>query len=194
MSTNHPSGRTSSKSLIARTANRRFVDIVLKSRSRFEALRDFTVDGALQELDRLNMERKDTGVKSPDRYGSFDTSRPTGYASRVAPGENPNDSAFAIGDDEDDDENTPRMSEYTNDTETPTSESQTAQSRGLSERAKGKQKTINVDTSTATSPSSSRNPLDPLVLSPTVSTAQPLYIDRTWASTISIALGKSMID
>ena len=157
---------------------------MLKSRSRFEALRDFTVDGALQELDRLNMERKDTGVKSPDRYGSFDTSRPTGYANRAALGENPNDSAFAIGDDEDDDENTPRISEYTSDTENDTSESQTAQSYGLSERAKGKQKTINVDTSTLISPSSSRNPLDHYVLSPTVPTSQALYIDRTWVSTI----------
>ena len=42
-------------------ANRRFVDVVVKGRRRFEALRDFTVDGALEEVDRIARERKDAG-------------------------------------------------------------------------------------------------------------------------------------
>jgi len=85
--------------------NRRFLEVIIKGRRHFEALRDFTVDGALAELDRLAMERKDAGefagVRTPpSRGGSLEYSRGNSISSRGL-GDSPEDGAFALADDED---------------------------------------------------------------------------------------------
>lgn len=122
--------------------NRRFVEVIVKARKRFEALRDFTVDGALEEVDRIKRERKDagelTGVAS-SRNAPLDStrgSRHTGLRNV------PEDSAFAIDDDDEegedsDDDPTPKNA--------PSGAASTVedgvpiQSRSMSEKARGKQ-------------------------------------------------------
>ncbi|RMY61613.1 hypothetical protein D0863_11219 [Hortaea werneckii] len=52
-------------------ANPRFVEVIVRSQKRFEALRDFTVEGALAELDRQTQERKDRGVADVQPTGLF---------------------------------------------------------------------------------------------------------------------------
>ena len=123
--------------------NRRFVDVVVKARRRFEALRDFTLDGALEELDRAKKERKDagesTGVRSPARNSSLDSAR--GIRS-PALSNLPEDSAFAIGEDEEEDGDGEQIAAISS----PASASANAnhdalpqQSRSMSEKARGKQ-------------------------------------------------------
>jgi len=78
---------------------------MIKGRRRFEALRNFTVDGALAELDRLALERKEAGesagVRTPSsRGGSLEYSRGNSISSRGL-GDVPEDGAFALADDED---------------------------------------------------------------------------------------------
>ncbi|KAK5166734.1 uncharacterized protein LTR77_008278 [Saxophila tyrrhenica] len=121
--------------------NRRFVDAVVRSRKRFEALRDFTVDGALEELDRSTKERKDAGefagVRSPIRNASLDSARAT---RSPALSNVPEDSAFAIGDDEDeDDEATPSISSHASASVAVPNDALPLQSRSMSEKARGKQ-------------------------------------------------------
>ena len=127
--------------------NRRFVEVVVKSRKRFEALRDFTVEGALTELDRMTMERKDTGeptgVNSPTRNVSLESARSLVSARSSSLGNVPEDSAFSIGDDDDVED---RFVDHDQDVSTPTSQSGYAaedsvptQSRSMSEKARGKQ-------------------------------------------------------
>lgn len=140
----------------------RFLEVIIKGRRRFEALRDFTVDGALAELDRLAMERKDAGesagVRTPSsRGGSLEYSRGNSISSRGL-GDVPEDSAFALDDDEDegvedgdadvdDGENPELYSVYSKSSLTHTAEVGVdasdslpiqAQARNLSEKARGK--------------------------------------------------------
>ncbi|KAK3707770.1 hypothetical protein LTR37_011947 [Vermiconidia calcicola] len=124
--------------------NRRFVEVIVKSRKRFEALRDFTVDGALAEVDRMTMERKDageaTGLRSPARPGSLDSTRAPASTRSSTLDDVPEDSAFSIGDDEEDDEE--QTSGLSSPTSAPTSavdDAVPSQSRNMSEKARGKQ-------------------------------------------------------
>ena len=130
-------------------ANRRFVDIVCRCHKHFEALRDFTVDGALTELDRINQERKDrngniASITSPTRGASMDDIRSPASSRSPSLGNVPEHGAFAIGDDDDDDEdletpiNSPHSRSHSNasasiDDAVPT------QTRSMSEKARGKQ-------------------------------------------------------
>jgi hypothetical protein len=121
--------------------NRRFVDVIVRNRQRFEALRDFTVDGALEELDRVNKERKDagepTGIRSPARNASLDSARAT---RSPALGNVPEDSAFAIGEDEDDeDESNATVARPASASTDATDDALPLQSRSMSEKARGKQ-------------------------------------------------------
>lgn len=152
--------------------NRRFVEVVVKSHKRFEALRDFTVDGALAEVDRMNMERKDagepTGVRSP-RNASLDSARSPVSARSPSLGDVPENGAFAIGEDEDDeDESTPGAS-------TPQSASASVedavpmQARSMSEKARGKQPIGQGNFSRSTSRNTSTTSL------PALSTLQTSY-------------------
>lgn len=128
--------------------NRRFVDIVCRSHKRFEALRDFTVDGALSELDRINQERKDrngniSGITSPTRGASMDSIRSPASSRSPSLGNVPEHGAFAIGDDDDDEDletpiSSPQSRSHSNasasiDDAVPT------QTRSMSEKARGKQ-------------------------------------------------------
>ena len=171
--------------LTSNAENRRFVEVIVKGQKRFEALRDFTVDGALEEVDRMTRERKDagepTGVRSPVRNASLDSARSPVSARSPPLRDVPEDSAFAIGDDEDD----PDDDEGDVDEDlTPMNASASAadadgavplQSRSMSEKARGKQP-IN---QTSFSRSASRNTsntslttLTPLQTSHTSNTSQ----------------------
>ena len=165
--------------------NRRFVEVIVKSRKRFEALRDFTVDGALEEVDRMTRERKDAGespgVISP-RNASLDSAR--GQTARSTGLRNvPEDSTFAIGEDEDDDED--------NDTNGHTSTNLSAevvedvaipmQSRSMSEKARGKQPVNPTSFSRSTSRTNSNASTYNSTLQPH-SSAQPFAPTPEWVS------------
>jgi hypothetical protein len=130
-------------------ANRRFVDIICRSHKRFEALRDFTVDGALTEIDRINQERKDrngniTGITSPTRGASMDSIRSPTSSRSPSLGNVPEHGAFAIGDDDDDDEdmetpiNIPHSRSHSN-ASASMEDAVPTQTRSMSEKARGKQ-------------------------------------------------------
>ncbi|KAK5116136.1 hypothetical protein LTR62_008462 [Meristemomyces frigidus] len=157
-------------------ANRRFVDVVVRTRKRFYALRDFTVESALAEADQQALQRKDRGeqlaqeVRSPVRAGSIDSVRsPTSVRSPQL-GNVPEHGAFAIGDDDDneDDEADHDMVRSDTFTAAPLSASSSIieeavplQSRSMSEKARGKQpvgqgsfsRSTSRNTSTASLPS-----------------------------------------
>lgn len=110
-------------------------------------MRDFTVEGALAEIDRLTMERKDTGElvspRTSARNNSIDNPRSPSSLRSSSLGNVPEDSAFAIGDDEDEDGEASNAD--LNDSR-PTSAGGSAveealplQSRSMSEKARGKQ-------------------------------------------------------
>jgi hypothetical protein len=134
-------------------ANRRFVDIVCRTHKRFEALRDFTVDGALSEVDRINQERKDrngsiSGITSPTRGASMDSIRSPASSRSPSLGNVPEHGAFAIGDDDvdddDDDEdpetpiNSPHARSHSN-ASASMDDAVPVQTRSMSEKARGKQ-------------------------------------------------------
>ncbi|KAK0356729.1 hypothetical protein LTS02_002788 [Friedmanniomyces endolithicus] len=134
-------------------ANRRFVEVVFRCRKRFSALRDFTLEGAMAELDRQSQQRKDrgepgaaSGVRSPVRNGSIDSVRNPASARSPQLGNVPEHDTFSIGDDEDDEgADADGMSSSTTFT-APLSASTSVvddavplQSRSMSEKARGKQ-------------------------------------------------------
>jgi hypothetical protein len=131
-------------------ANRRFVDIICRTHKRFEALRDFTVDGALSEVDRINQERKDrngsiSGITSPTRGASMDSIRSPASSRSPSLGNVPEHGAFAIGDDDDDDDedpetpiNSPHARSHSN-ASTTMDDAVPVQTRSMSEKARGKQ-------------------------------------------------------
>lgn len=132
-------------------ANRRFVEIVVRHRAKFEALRDFTLDGAQDELHRQAQMRKDQasggdGVRSPVRGGSIDSLRSPQSPRTSSLGNVPEDSTFAIGDDdasEDESELQPTPSRSSIQSSRAASISSTVdavpvQLGGMSEKARGK--------------------------------------------------------
>ena len=129
-------------------ANRRFVDIVCRAHKRFEALRDFTVDGALSEVDRINQERKDrngsiSGITSPTRGASMDSIRSPASSRSPSLGNVPEHGTFAIGDDDDDEDletpiNSPHARSQSN-ASTSMEDAVPVQTRSMSEKARGKQ-------------------------------------------------------
>ncbi|QIX01502.1 hypothetical protein AMS68_007019 [Peltaster fructicola] len=125
--------------------NRRFIEVIVRSHGRFEALRDFTVDGALNEISRLAQERKERRAdpaRPVRRSASIDSVRSPASTRSPNLGNVPEHGAFAIGGDEDDDIETEPLSR----TSTPAMDSSTTsfddvpvQSRSMSEKARGKQ-------------------------------------------------------
>ncbi|KAI7356614.1 hypothetical protein KC354_g10339 [Hortaea werneckii] len=141
-------------------ANPRFVEVIVRSQKRFEALRDFTVEGALAELDRQTQERKDrgvadvqpTGVRSPARHGSIDGIRgPASARSSTQLEHVPEHGRFAIGDDDDDDNDddhedddemrrsSTSLSAVRSSSASLVEDAMPMQSRSMSEKARGKQ-------------------------------------------------------
>ena len=165
--------------------NRRFVEVIVKSHRRFEALRDFTVDGALDHVDRMAMDRKDagesTGVRSPVRNASLESSRSHPSTRSTSLEGVPEHDAFAIGEDDEDDDETPRESARTgsiNDTETavPT------QSRSMSEKARGKQPVGSNSFSRSTSRNTSNTSLSALNTSQSHASPQQFTPNNEWVS------------
>lgn len=167
--------------------NRRFVEVVLKSHKRFEALRDFTVEGALAELDRMTMEKKDagelTGVGSP-RNASIDSARSPVSARSTSLGDVPEHGAFAIGDDEDDEDES--VAESNHGISTPMSASSAAvddavpmQTRSMSEKARGKQPVGQSHFSRTNSQNTSTTSLTALNTLQ-FSTSQPFIPTQSW--------------
>lgn len=131
------------------TENPYLVYAVLKYRQRFEAVRAFTLESGQQEIERQRERRKqgDAGdmVASPTlSHTEDDLPTPSGARSSLTriPEEN---SAFAIGDDDSDDEgqNTPSQSSPSAQPSrrpsiASTADESVSQSRGLSEKARGK--------------------------------------------------------
>ena len=163
-------------------ANRRFVEVLVRSRRRFYALRDFTVEGALAELDRQAQERKDrseqastaAGVRSPVRNASLDSARSPTSARSPQLGNVPEHGAFAIGDDDDDGlEETEDLTGSTTFSVPLSASSSIAedavplQSRSMSEKARGKQPVGQGAFSRSTSRNTSTASLPSLITAPT---------------------------
>lgn len=160
-------------------SNRRFVEVIVRSHKRFEALRDFTVDGALSELDRINQERKDrngnvTGVTSPTRGASMDSLRSPATSRSPSLGDVPEHGAFAIGDDDDDEDlETPisgPQSRSQSNASASMDDAVPVQSRSMSEKARGKQPVGHGSFSR----SASRNTSNTSLASLSTQTAHPL--------------------
>lgn len=167
------------------TENRRFVDTIIKGRRRFEALRDFTVEGAESELDRLTMERKDAGESASIRNSSQEFVRSPTSTRSPSLDNVPEDSAFAIGDDDEDNESNagdnglPSATSATNDAE---EDALPLQSRNMSEKARGKQPIGHGNFSRSTSRNTSNTSLPSLVRLPTRGSQHPFSPDYQWVS------------
>lgn len=86
------------------TDNPNLVYAIVRSRKRFQALRDFTLESGQEELERQNQLRKEGG-EDMTRTNSIDSLRSPTVARTPTLGNVPEeDSAFAIGDDDDSDE------------------------------------------------------------------------------------------
>ena len=142
------------------TENPKFIAALLKHRSRFEALRSFTLESGQEEIERLARRRKELAESDdasnspsrPERGGSTDSQRMTSLVQSPTLSNVPENSAFTIGDDEDDSEGDepsnapPTMSNAPSSTahsRTPSVASSIddavpTQMRGMSERARGK--------------------------------------------------------
>lgn len=135
--------------------NPELIFAIVKNKKRVESLRTFTLESGQEEMERIRRARKDTGgqidpFEAASVRSSSDSIRsPTGTSSRNQPLENvPEDGAFAIGDDEDDESDdgyvpTPGKSTAS---ENVSEESSAAavedavpvQLKGMSEKARGK--------------------------------------------------------
>ena len=143
--------------------NKPFVQAVFKSRKRFEALRSFTLESGLEEIERQKQRQKEstdaslpTNSPTPhSRHGSIDSVRSPVSARSPAlsnvPEEGGEGGAFAIGDDDDSEDEedheilpTPSHSSTSaHNSRTPSIASSAdeplpAQMRGMSEKARGK--------------------------------------------------------
>ncbi|KAJ4293410.1 hypothetical protein N0V90_008693 [Kalmusia sp. IMI 367209] len=131
--------------------NPNLVYAIIRSRKRFQALRNFTLESGQEEIERQNQLRKENGGERP-RADSIDSIRsptlPRTPTLSNVPEEN---SAFAIGDDEDSDaEDNPPTATPQSPLHSPSGASRSAsiassvdesvplQLRGMSEKARGK--------------------------------------------------------
>ena len=139
--------------LMRATDNPNLIYAILRSRRRFQALRDFTLESGQEEIERQNQLRKE-GSNDLERTNSIDSLRSPTVARTPTLGNVPEEnSAFAIGDDDDDDSD----ADETRPAEPPLSpvqsrsgasrsasiassidESVPLQLRGMSEKARGK--------------------------------------------------------
>lgn len=131
--------------------NPNLIYAIVRSRKRFQALRDFTLESGQEEIERQNQLRKE-GASELQRTNSIDSIRSPTVSRTPTLGNVPEEnSAFAIGDDEDSD------ADETHPTEAPQSpihstsgasrsasiassidEAVPLQLRGMSEKARGK--------------------------------------------------------
>lgn len=128
--------------------NPNLVCAIVRSRKKFQALRDFTLESGQEELERQNQLRKEGGEEL-SRTASIDSLRSPTISRTPTLGDVPEeDSAFAIGDDDDSDADEPRPADSPR--QSPAGASRSAsiassvdesvplQLRGMSEKARGK--------------------------------------------------------
>jgi len=130
--------------------NPNLIYAIVRSQKKFQALRDFTLESGQEEIDRQNQLRKDGGEEL-SRQNSIDSLRSPTVARTPTLGNVPEeDSAFAIGDDDEsnDEEHLPEAPQSP--VQPPPSASRSAsiassideavplQRRGMSEKARGK--------------------------------------------------------
>ncbi|KAL9098465.1 MAG: hypothetical protein Q9163_005880 [Psora crenata] len=131
--------------------NRIFVQGIFKYRRKFEALRSFTLDSGQEELERLKWRKKEdasysnpTSPNAHSRNSSFESVRSPQSARSPGLSNVPENGAFAIGEDEDSDNetqetpSTPTQSSRTISMSSSTGEPLPPQLRGMSEKARGK--------------------------------------------------------
>lgn len=169
--------------------NRTFVRTIIRARKKFEALRTFTLESGQQELERQRQQRKASmdshdELRSPSRSlrnGSFDNVRSPQSTRTPSLSNVPEEGGtFAIGDDEDTDEDdereplaTPSHSSPSNHTSQTQSRSSSmdeplpTQLRGMSEKARGKMPASQASFSRHSS-STSLNTHPAAITSPTV--------------------------
>lgn len=124
-----------------------FVYALIRSRKRFQALRNFTLESGQEEIERQNQLRKEGGGES-QRADSIDSLRsPTMPRTPTLSGVPEENSAFAIGDDEDSDvedatphgtPQSPSAASRSASIASSVDDSVPLQLRGMSEKARGK--------------------------------------------------------
>lgn len=133
--------------LTAPLDNPNLIYAIVRSRKRFQALRDFTLESGQEEIERQNQQRKEGGGDL-QRAASIDSLRSPTVSRTPTLGNVPEEnSAFAIGDDDDSEADEPRPPEPP---QSPSGASRSAsvassvdesvplQLRGMSEKARGK--------------------------------------------------------
>lgn len=125
---------------------------IIRNRKKFQALRNFTLESAQEEIERQNQEKKDQGVET-QREPSMDSLRsPTISRTPTLSNVPEENSAFAIGDDDDSDAEPENRAPETPRTAAPPpagasrsasvassiDETVPLQLRGMSEKARGK--------------------------------------------------------
>lgn len=140
--------------------NGNFVNAILKSKKRFEALRSFTLESGQEEIERLNQRKKDLAALSeqnsntarPSRNSSIESPRsPPGVRTPTLSNVPEEEGTFTVGDDEDSDNDEDRellptpshSSPSAHNSRTPSVSSSAdeplpTQLRGMSEKARGK--------------------------------------------------------
>ncbi|KAH5474910.1 hypothetical protein HBI22_004830 [Parastagonospora nodorum] len=131
--------------------NPNLIYAIVRSRKRFQALRDFTLESGQEEIERQNQLRKE-GASELQRTNSIDSIRSPTVSRTPTLGNVPEEnSAFAIGDDDDSDADEPHPTEAPQSPiHSPSGASRSAsiassideavplQLRGMSEKARGK--------------------------------------------------------
>ncbi|EME43457.1 hypothetical protein DOTSEDRAFT_72743 [Dothistroma septosporum NZE10] len=136
--------------------NRKFVEVLVANRSRFSSLRAFTLDSALDQLNRDAQQRKDRGedisaMRSPmSRTTSSDSIRSPPSARAPSLDDVQEDDKFDIGDDEDEDEEDNDEMPMSHSAAVTRSSAERASSPRLSERARGKQPAVSVASTSRT--------------------------------------------
>ena len=136
--------------------NRILVQGIFKYRKHFEGLRSFTLESGKEEIERLNQSKKEAATSSDpaspvyhSRNSSIDSLRNLQSARSPSLSDVPEDTAFAIGEDDDSDNDTqitpptsPRSSPSTRNSRAASissvGEPLPQQIRGMSEKARGK--------------------------------------------------------
>lgn len=186
-------------------ANSKFLQAVLKTRKRFEALRSFTLESGQEEIERLAQLQKESSdspehISSParsTRNGSVDSLRSPSSARSPSLSDVPEEGGtFSIGDDddsEDDDhdlQTTPSQSSPSaHDSRSPSMDSVDdavpMQLRGMSEKARGKMPVGQTSFSRVNSMSSISSHTAPVVSTSSGFTPSAHWVSTTWDCTSS---------
>ncbi|KAF2200911.1 high-temperature-induced dauer-formation protein [Delitschia confertaspora ATCC 74209] len=131
-------------------SNPNLVYAIIRSKKRFQALRNFTLESAQEEIERHNQLKKEQGAET-SRSNSIDSLRsPTVSRTPTLSNVPEESSAFAIGDDEDSDADSHHQEQPRSPLHSPSGASRSAsitsstdetvplQLRGMSEKARGK--------------------------------------------------------